>query len=80
MPRHGQTFLGKTKRNKLFRFQVKLRATAPLCNISMVSFHSLPSRCEIVCAQVLPHAHLASGGASTVPVPQQGRKIQGPEL
>ena len=32
MPRHGQTFLGWTKCNKLFRFQVKLCATAPLCN------------------------------------------------
>ena len=38
MPRHGKTFLGQTKCNKPFRFQVKLCAMAPLCNNLMVSF------------------------------------------
>ena len=38
MPRHGKTFLGQAKCNKPFRFQVKLCATAPLCNNLMVSF------------------------------------------
>ena len=33
-----------------------------------------------MCAHILPHAHLVSGGASMVHVAQQGHKIQGPEL
>ena len=37
MPRHGKTFLGQSKCNEPFRFQVKPCATAPLCNILMVS-------------------------------------------
>ena len=63
-----------------FRFQVKLCATAPLCNILMVSFYlpffSLLIRVRSYSSPCAPHER----GASTVPVPQQGRKIQGPEL
>ena len=57
-----KTFLGKSKCNEPFRFQVKLCATAPLCNILMVSFYLPFFAVKIVCAHILPHAHLASGG------------------